>query len=191
MNVAIGTRRRPKINATRNAFSALAPLLGVQQSRIHFYPLSVQSGTAAMPMTLQELMRGARNRAEKARAALQCRGIPADYAVGLEGGFFAEPAPELGLCYFLQSWVYVLHSDTGFFGSSVAIPVPAAIVQEMQATQKELGEVIDRFAGEENVRDKGGAFEVFTSGQIDRTRSYEMALICALAPFYNPGIYRR
>ena len=189
MNIAIGTQRRPKVNAAKKAITEFAPLLGVGQSRIRFYPLDVESGIPAMPMTIRELMLGARNRAENARAVLAAQGMQADFAIGLEGGFFFEEIPEQGPCYFLQSWVYVLRGDSGYFGSSAAIPVPPAIVQEMQATREELGKVIDHFAGEENVRDKGGAFEVFTLGKIDRARSYELALTCALAPFYNPGIY--
>lgn len=83
----------------------------------------------------------------------------------------------------------LLQAHENFYGASGAIPVPKTILAEVISTRKELGEVIDRFADECNIRDRGGAFSVFTNGLVTRQASFEAAIINALAPFFNWNLY--
>jgi len=40
-----------------------------------------------------------------------------------------------------------------------------------------------------DTRSRQGAWGVLTRGLLDRTRSFELALLNAMAPFYNQGMY--
>jgi non-canonical (house-cleaning) NTP pyrophosphatase len=53
----------------------------------------------------------------------------------------------------------------------------------------ELSSVMDALVAREDTRSREGAWGVLTCGLLDRTRSFELALLNALAPFYNEGIY--
>ncbi len=189
MIIAIGSTRKPKVEAVKSIFRHLADELLPQGDRMDFRPVAADSGIGAMPLSLHELMQGARNRALDARRKIQ--NAETSFSVGLEGGFFRTEAAASEPGYFLQSWVYVWSEGGGSFGCSAAVPVPQAVVRAVVEGGVELGEVIDDFAGKVGVRDHGGAFEVFTAGRIHRKQSYEMALICALAPFYNRRLYRQ
>ncbi len=189
MMVAIGSTRLPKVNAVKSVFEKLAPELGFDAGAIRYQALSVDSGIASMPMTIEELMQGARNRARNVHHALQKQHLEPDFSVGLEGGFFCEIFDTGETVYFLQSWVYVMQGEYGFFGSSAAVPVPEKIIREMKEREVELGLIIDNYGAQSNIRDKGGAFEIFTRGHINRQQSYEMALICAMAPYYHKTLY--
>ncbi len=190
MIVVIGSRRHPKVKAVEAALQKLARPLGFEPENVIIKPLDVDSGISSMPMSLKELMRGAKTRAENAAREYLKRGKTFTFAIGMEGGLFSESPGDGKLHYFLQSWVYVLGRDRGAFGCSAAAPVPDAIVAEILNHGKELGEIIDKYGQDVNIRDKGGAFEVFTLGHMIRQRSYEDALMCAFAPFYNARMYK-
>jgi non-canonical (house-cleaning) NTP pyrophosphatase len=54
---------------------------------------------------------------------------------------------------------------------------------------RELSAVIDALVAQDDTRSRQGAWGVLTRGLLDRTRSFEVALVNAMAPFYNQGIY--
>jgi non-canonical (house-cleaning) NTP pyrophosphatase len=56
--------------------------------------------------------------------------------------------------------------------------------------KRELGLVIDEVANERDVRSRQGAWGVLSRDLLTRSMSFEAALIAALAPFYNPALYR-
>ena len=55
----------------------------------------------------------------------------------------------------------------------------------------ELGDATDAAFAEVNSKQKGGAVAKVTNGLIDRTKYYEHALCCAIAPFMHAdtGLY--
>jgi non-canonical (house-cleaning) NTP pyrophosphatase len=50
--------------------------------------------------------------------------------------------------------------------------------------------VIDEVAGQQDVRSRQGAWGVLSRDLFTRAMSFEVALIAAFAPFYNPEMYR-
>jgi non-canonical (house-cleaning) NTP pyrophosphatase len=67
--------------------------------------------------------------------------------------------------------------------------VPAEIVKKVVQGRTELGEVIDQVAGGRDIRSKQGAWGVLSRDLVTRSMSFELALIAAFAPFYNPRFY--
>jgi inosine/xanthosine triphosphatase len=185
--VALGSTRAPKVDAVRRVLAALAaqePDLAAAE----LVSRDVEHGTPAMPLSLDDLLAGSRQRAQQALAAVRDEGRPAALGVGLEGGLHVrqEEGARRG---FLMSWAYVTDGRRGAHGCGGAIEVPRPLLDRVVTDGIELAEAIDAFAREHDVRSRQGAWGVLTGGLFDRTRSFEIALINALAPFYNEGAY--
>lgn len=188
IKVALGSRRAAKIAAVRSCLARLAEL-DPHWRDAEVISCDVQTSIAAMPLDDTESMRGARERAQAARARLQREGLAADFFIGLEGGFHMIPGAEERLT-FLRNWAYVTDGVRGFFGAGPAIPVPETIAARVIESGRELGEIIDEVTGEKDVRSHKGAWGVFSRGLLSRASSFELALIAAFAPFYNSTFYR-
>ena len=148
----------------------------------------VTTSTPAMPITDWQLMEGARDRALAVRESLVSKRLDADIYVGLEGGFHSISID--GEWHtFLRGWAFATDGHTGAFGSSPSISVPATIVQSVVDGQQELGVVIDKVAGMRDVRSRQGAWGILSRDLVTRSDSFEVALIAAMAPFYNSKLY--
>ena len=88
-----------------------------------------------------------------------------------------------------MSWAYVTDGRRGAHGCGGAIEVPRSLLDRVVTDGIELAEAVDAFAREHDVRSRQGAWGVLSGGLFDRTRSFEIALINALAPFYNEAAY--
>lgn len=184
--VALATLRRPKIDGAKAAFATAGRLWGLDPAAVEWITADVPSGVDETPIRLEHLLDGARNRAQALRARLEREGRPAQFYVGLEGGLWSVER-----AVFLQSWAYVTDGRRDAFGASGAVPVPAALAEAVLDRGRSLGEVIDVLAGAQDVRSQEGAWGVLTRGHVTRERSFEAALLNALAPFFNRGVYER
>ena len=148
----------------------------------------VEISAPAMPLTDWQLMEGARERALAVRDSLHSRRLEADIYVGLEGGFHSI---SIGGEWhtFLRGWAYATDGEKGTFGAAPSISVPAEIVTSVVQGRRELGVVIDEVSGGRDVRSKQGAWGVLSRDLVTRSMSFELALIAAFAPFYNPKFY--
>ncbi len=187
--IAIGSERRPKVLAVQAALERIRPHLLPNGGEYRFLARAVDSGVSSMPRSQTELMRGAVQRVERLVETLGEEGVHADYFVGLEGGFYRMRFQREART-FLQGWVFVSDGDTGYFGSTGSIEVPPQIAHLVYERQLELGDIIDDFAAESDIRNKEGAFGVFSRGALTRRQSFEFAVVSAFAPFYNRELYR-
>lgn len=186
LRVALATVRRPKVEGAKAAFATVSPLLGIDATAIDWVTRETPSGVDETPTQLDHLLQGARGRVQALRQGLVAEGGAAQYYVGLEGGLWAAQGS-----VFLQSWAYVTDGVGESFGASGAIAVPGALAEAVLGQGRSLGEVIDVFAGERNVRSGQGAWGVLSRGHMTRERSFETALVNALAPFFNAEVYGR
>jgi inosine/xanthosine triphosphatase len=148
----------------------------------------VESGVGHTPISREELMRGARQRAEALVERLMSTGEVANYFVGLEGGL--DVAVENGRrCVLLESWAYVTDGRQGHFGCSGSIELPDALAEDVLSSGRELSEVIDHFAGAVGIRDAQGAWGVLSGDLISRQEAFRVAVVAAFAPFYNQKMY--
>lgn len=186
--VAVGTTRKPKLNAVSEALQTIKPLLA-PSTEFQIEGREVPSGVGHTPSSREELMRGARQRAEAlVRLGIQL-GQHWNYFVGLEGGL--DVVRQNGVRHvFLESWAYVTDGTLGFYGRSGAVEIPESLASEVLDKGVELGVAIDIFAGEKGVRDAQGAWGVLTGNRITRQDAFVVALVAAFAPFYNPALYR-
>ena len=185
--IALGSDRAAKIMAVR---ACIARVAAVDPDWINANVVArrVVTSIPAMPLTDWQLMQGARERALAARDALRSRRLEADIYVGLEGGFHSISI-EGEWHTFLRGWAYATDGERSAFGAAPSISVPAHIVQSVIQGRRELGSVIDEVVDGTDIRSKQGTWGVLSRDLVTRSMSFELALIAAFAPFYNPKLY--
>ena len=173
--IALASRNPVKAQAALNGFQRMFP-----DQQFTLQMAAVESGVRSQPLSSDETLSGACNRA---RAALQA--LPqADFGVGIEGG--VEPhGAELSAF----AWVVVLSAGgiegKGRTGTFFLPPAVAELIQQ----GKELGDADDIVFALQPSKQKNGATGILTGNVIDRTALYEPAVILALLPFKNPELY--
>ena len=185
--IAVGSTRRPKLNAVKEAAAAIAPMLGAGAT-LEVMGHEVDIGVNHTPASREELMQGARQRAEALQEKLLAGNSPAEFYVGLEGGL--DVVVENGRKrIFLESWAYVSDGQRGHFGCSGSVELPEQLAEEVLSRGTELAAAIDQFAGVVGIRDGQGAWGVLTKDLISRQDSFRLAVVAAFAPFYNAKMY--
>jgi len=186
--IAVGSTRKPKLAAVREAVDGMSDLLAAETS-IEIVGVEVESGVNHTPLSCEESMRGARQRAEWLQQVAKREAKLWNYFVGLEGGLAVIEDGERRV--FLESWAYVSDGTRGHFGRSGAVELPEALAEEVFVRGTELSIAIDQFAGEAGIRDAQGAWGVLSGNKITRQEAFRVALIAAFAPFFNRPMYRR
>jgi inosine/xanthosine triphosphatase len=186
--IAVGSTRRPKLSAVTDVVQTFAPALapGAEFEVVGF---DVESGVGHTPSSREELMRGARQRADALVHLARGKGEAWRYFLGLEGGLDVVQENS-DRRVFLESWAYVTDGVQGYYGRSGGIELPQALAQEVLVHGVELSVAIDRFAGAVGIRDAQGAWGVLSSNMITRREAFRVAVVAAFAPFYNAKMYR-
>ncbi len=138
-----------------------------------------------MPMTDRAILDGARLRAQTLFGRTSST-PDVQLAIGVEGGL--DPLPIDGNRYVLKTWAAVTDGASWGYGAGGAILLPDTVTRQVLAG-RELGDVIDEVAGAA-VRGTRGAWGILTLDLVDRQDSFTAAILAALAPFYNPALYR-
>jgi non-canonical (house-cleaning) NTP pyrophosphatase len=210
--LAVGSKRGPKLNAVNEALSAFSAALALE-AEFEVLGVEVESGVSHTPSSREELMRGARQRAEALVQLASTSGAAWHYFIGLEGGLdviHEGASPDELLRHsafkqngrrrvFLESWAYVTDGARGHYGRSGGIELPEALAHEVLENGVELSVAIDRFAvvsdpvkfaGAVGIRDAQGAWGVLSNNFITRQEAFRVAVVAAFAPFYNAEMYR-
>jgi len=173
MRVVVASENPVKIKATEIGFKKMFP-----DSSFEFRGVSVSSGVSNQPMSRQETLQGALNRAQNALSGQ----TEADYVLGIEGGI-----EEVECRLEVFAWVVVLHegqigrSQTGVFY------LPDEVAQLVHAG-KELGEADDIVFGRNNSKQGNGSIGLLTDDAYTRTDYYVDAVVMALIPFKKPEL---
>ena len=174
LTLAVGSKRGPKLSAVTEALKAFSSALA-PDTQFEVVGVEVESGVSHTPASREELMRGARQRAEALVQLARRNGDAWQYFVGLEGGLDVVQegvsADEMRWRatlkqhgrrrVFLESWAYVSDGARGYYGRSGAIELPEALAREVLENGVELSVAIDKFAGAAGIRDAQGAWACF------------------------------
>lgn len=174
MNVAVGSQNPVKIEAAREAFQAAFP-----NQAIEVFGYDVNSGVSVQPMSDEESIQGATQRARQAINVSR-----ADFGVGLEGGI-----QKIGDRWFDCGWV-VVTDQAGKMGiaSSVRIETPVRMM-DLIHQGIELGDVVDILSGQTNTKQAGGHFGFMTNGIVGRKEGYRQGVIMALSRFLHSELW--
>ena len=177
MIIAVGTMNGAKNEAARAVLSTV-------WREAQFVSLDVPSGVAAMPMSVTETLRGARNRANAALTLTP----DASYGVGLEGG-----VEEIYGTLFLGGWAVIVdRQGNKGEGASARVALPEHIAERLRGGE-ELGPLMQQLLGDKanEVRHTLGTHGILTSGRYTRVNEFTHALECAVAPFVNAAFYKQ
>lgn len=202
ITIAVGSKRGPKLNAVNEALQTLSSVLAID-AQFEVIGVEVDSGVSHTPASREELMLGARLRAEGLIKLARANSSDWQYFIGLEGGLdviHEDASPDLMLRHsalkqnghrrvFLEGWAYVSDGDKGHYGRSGGIEIPEALAHEVLDCGVELSVAMDRFAGTVGIRDAGGAWGILSNNFISRQEAFRVAVITAFAPFYNAKMY--
>jgi len=171
-SVAVGSTNPVKIQAVCHSIQRIWPNAEVAG-------VAVASGVRAQPLSDEEAIEGAVNRARGA-----CQQRNSDLGIGLEGN-----TTETTYGIFVTGWAAVVDRNaTVGIGSSGRFLLPALLAASVRQGA-ELGDLIDEWAGQHNTKQKQGAVGLMTNGLISRAAALETAVIFALTRFLNPQYY--
>lgn len=173
--IVLASTNPVKRNAVLTGFLRMFP-----EGEFYINGIEVPSGVPEQPMDSERTLLGAQNRVE---AAMQA--VPgADYWVGIEGGVERLDG-QLGAF----AWVVVRSHDGVGRSRSGTFYLPPAVA-ELIARGKELGEANDIVFGRSNTKLENGAVGLLTGNVIDRAELYAHAVVLALIPFRNGGLFQ-
>lgn len=172
--IIVASKNPIKINSVKLGFHKVYSDLDFEYEGV-----SVPSDVSDQPMSNQETLDGAINRATHAK-----KGFPnANFWVGIEGGI-----EKMGEEMMAFAWIVILSKDKKGKARTGTFFLPPKVV-ELINQGKELGEADDIVFGHSNSKQKNGAVGILTSNIIDRTQFYVEAMVLALIPFLNKDIY--
>ena len=173
--IIVASKNPVKIDAALRGFEKMFPGKTFQIGGV-----SVLSGVNDQPASDADTFQGAWNRAENASKEI----ATADFWVGIEGGIEEKNSDMEAF-----AWV-VVKARNGKIGKARTgtffLPPKVA---ELIKQGKELGEADDIVFGRTNSKQENGAVGLLTNNVIDRTHYYIEAVVLALIPFKNEGLY--
>ncbi|WP_217587060.1 DUF84 family protein [Lentibacillus saliphilus] len=156
MKIRAGSKNKAKLLAIRTGF----PEADVEGH-------SVPSNVSAQPITDEETLQGAINR------ATQCAdNTSGTYGIGLEGGVM-----ELGGHLYVCNWgALVTPSGDLYTASGARIKLPKGFKSLLDG-QEELGHLMDVYTKKEDIRQNEGAIGIFTNQLMTRSDMFAHVVI--------------
>nr|WP_026104982.1 DUF84 family protein [Halalkalibacterium ligniniphilum] len=151
--LAVGSKNRAKVYAVQEILI---------REPIKVVSLDVPSEVAKQPLSDEETLKGAINRA---KACLDSKEI--SLGIGLEGGV-CETDYGLMLC----NWgALVNRKGNVWVASGAKIPVPHHVAEALR-NGEELGDIMARLTDDRDIRVKMGAVGIFTNERITRKKMF-------------------
>lgn len=173
--VIVASTNPVKIKSAQIGFANMFP-----EENFDVQGVSAPSEVSDQPMSSDETLRGATNRAHNASKLV----TEADYWVGIEGGV-EDVNEELEVF----AWVVVKARDgKNGKGKTGSFLLPQKIA-ELVRQGVELGDADDIVFGRTNSKQANGAIGILTDDALTRTTYYVPAVIMALIPFKNERLY--
>ena len=133
------------------------------------------------PLSLEEIIQGAKNRAYNAFQASQ----PCSYSIGLESGLFKAPGTMTG---FLEASICSIFDGTNHhIGMSCGFEIPPAILELVLTKKLNFSEACHhaKITEHAHLGSKEGLIGLLTKGKIDRKKYTKQSIITALIQLEN------
>ena len=173
MKVIVGSMNPVKLNATINILKKIYNNLDVSA-------VNVDSGIPDQPFGLDETIKGAINRAKNAFSDEY------DLSVGIESGLMETPNSITG--YIDLQWCAIFDGDKITIGVSSGFEYPPEVIKEV-LNGVEVGNVMDKITGVEDLGKKKGAVSHLSHDLLDRTENTEQCVLTAMIPRMNEKVY--
>ncbi len=173
MKVVVGSKNPVKINAARNV---LLKIYG----EVNVTGVEVDSEVPPQPFGKDETIQGAVNRAKNAYSN------DFDLSIGIESGLMEIMNSITG--YIDLQWCAVFDGEEITLGVSSGFEYPPIVINEV-LKGVEVGDVMDKVTGVDNLGQKAGAVSYLSKGLLDRTENTEQCILTAMIPRMNEEIY--
>ena len=173
MKVAVGSKNPVKVKATKNILEKI-------YGNLEVVSVDADSEVPAQPFCLEQTIEGAINRAKNAYSN------EFDLSVGIESGLMETPNSITG--YIDMQWCAVFDGDKITLGVSSGFEYPPMVIEEV-LNGFEVGDVMDKVTGVENLGEKAGAVSYLSGGMLDRTENTEQCVLTAMIPRMNEKVY--
>ena len=174
-SIAVGSKNPVKIQAALAGFQRMFPEL-----KFTVEGFDVGSGVSDQPMSCNETLNGATNRANGLKSASP----NSDFFIGIEGGIEI-----IAGAYFANAWIVVFDRDGNMArGRSGSFALPPT-VQQLVEDGIELGHANDQVFQQQNSKHAGGAVGSLTCGIVTRQLLYEHAMALTLIAFRQPNLF--
>lgn len=197
MYVSIGTRSQPKISAVCAAFSRYPELCFRDGDTLQFVILPAHkrgdaqgssvdqvSKISCNPLTLEETITGAKNRALEAYRHCAAQHGACDYGVGIEAGLFPAPGAVSG---YLDTSICAIYDGSGYaIGGSPLFEYPDAAMKRILSGE-EPGLLADFFG--ETAKGRPGVIGPLTGARINRDEFDQYAVLMALTRIVARQLY--
>lgn len=181
MLVIVGSTNEIKVGAVEQTLVDYPTFTG-----FHVMGVSVPSGVSEQPLTLDEIVQGASNRASHAfKAHPQCC-----YSFGIESGIFPVKGTRTG---FFEACVCAIYDGCRFyFGLSSGFEVPPAILHHVLHDGADLGVACHLAGITDNPRlgSSEGLVGILTSGRMNRLAYTKQSLVTALVQLEHATWYK-
>lgn len=174
MKIAIWTKSPPKVAAIEEVINSS---LFFKSEEISYDCEKVSSNVSDMPLSLEENMSWAKNRAQNTKIIVK----DADYYIGMEWWtqIINDKAYLFGVCY-IENKKWEWH-----FWFSPLLEVPKSIEKWLYIDWEELWPLMSKVSWEENIWHKNWSYWLWTEDQLTRKNQFHSAIICAFSPFLN------
>ena len=173
IKIAIWTKSPPKVAAIEEA---IEKCVYFKNKDIEIIPLKVSSWISDMPISMEENMEWAKNRAKNCK-----KEIEADFYIWMEWwtSIIWEKAYLFWVVYILDKfWEW-------HFWISNMMEVPEFFREKIYEQNLELWPVLSEVTKEENASKKWGAFAHWSDDMLTRKDQFILAFLSGIVPFFN------
>jgi inosine/xanthosine triphosphatase len=180
MIIAIGSTNKIKVQALEEVIKEYPSL---SHAQVKSYPVS--SEIADQPLSLEEIIRGAKNRAKNAFTVSEI----CTYSFGIESGLFEAPGTQTG---FLESCICAIYDGRQYYtGLSCGFEIPPHILDFVLTEQMDLSQACyhAKVTSNANLGAAEGLIGILTKGRIDRKEYTKQCIKTALLQLENAQWY--
>lgn len=175
MRIAVGSTNPTKIQPVIEIFSH-------HFKRCKVEGVSIPSGVSEQPMNIDEMYKGALNRAKNSLKTVK----DADFGVGIEGGLHKH-----SFGWFEHSIVVIVNRKGHIgVGATGGLVLPEIIMDSIHKGNN-LEEAIDSHFKTHKVGEGVGMFGIFTKGVVTRSEGVRHGVAFALSRFLHEDIYNK
>lgn len=182
MNIAVGTKNAVKIQAVEEILQDYPQL-----AKAVVKSFEVSSEIAEQPLSLEEIIRGAKNRAENAYEACNA----CIYSFGIESGLFEAVGTKTG---FLEACICCIYDGVNhFIGLSCGFEIPPHILEFVLDKDLCLGDACfeSGITANKKLGSSEGLIGILSQGRIDRKGYTKQCITTALLQVENLTLYTK
>ncbi len=187
MIIHIGSINKTKIEAVTTILADY-PDFQKTKTALKIKAFTVSSDVAEQPMTLEETIQGAINRAKNAFNQEQ----GCNYSIGIESGYYTTKLPELNDMYFNTTICAIYDGKEFYIGQTSSYQESTTIMEIIKAEQVDTSEAYKRagLTTLQKIGNEHGSVSLLTNGRINRMQYTMEAIRMALIKIEKPELYQ-